>query len=418
MDKIILAGIQLKSESDEQYTSAMDECRALCEACHLEVVGEISQKSNSIDLKTGFRIGKIQELSMLCQETDADTIIFFNPLRIQTAQRISEVCGGIAVIDRTALILHIFSLRAKSRQAKLQTEMARLQYDLPRVLNDTDDGGHQRGGGVTNRGGGEMRSEIVARKYQAKINALKEELAKIENQRGQDERRRSKTQLKRAALVGYTNAGKSSLMNALLKKNHGEGSVVYEEDMLFATLDTSVRKCRHHNQEYLLYDTVGFVSNLPHTLVDAFHSTLDAARDADLLIHVIDISDPAWQHKQEVTMNTLKEIGADQIPLLTVFNKIDKENADEIEGMKVSCYTGAGLDELSNRIVSELYPKQMNTEILLPYDKMAMFDTYRKFVHIDIIEQNEKGMHLHIEGPESYVEPFRKYEIIKEKRNV
>lgn len=413
MSEIILAGIRLKSQSEEEFNAAMDECRALCDACGLTIVGEMTQNSSSIDLKTAFRSGKLQELSSLVHETNADQVVFYNPLRIQTSQRISEMCGGVDVIDRTALILHIFSMRAKTRQAKLQTEMARLQYDLPRVLSDHDEGGHERGGAVTNRGGGEMRSEIIARKYQARITDLKEELAKIETRRGQDERRRSKTLLKRAALVGYTNAGKSSFMNAMLKRCGEPGSEVLEQDMLFATLDTSVRKCREGNQEYLLYDTVGFVSDLPHMLVEAFKSTLDAARDADLLIHVVDVSDPAWQKKQEITIDTLREIGADKIPVMRVYNKIDLVQDAKYEGFGISCLTGQGIDEVSHAMIEELYPKQKSFTCLLPYDKMAMFDAYRKFLQMNILEQNEEGMLMEISGPEKYVEPFRIYSIGK-----
>jgi GTP-binding protein HflX len=413
MSEIILAGIRLKNQKEEEFLSAMDECRALCDACGLTIVGEITQNSSSVDLKTAFRSGKLEELAMLVQETNAKQVIFYNSLRIQTAQRISDACGGIEVIDRTALILHIFSLRAKSRQAKLQTEMARLEYDLPRIMNDHDDGGHERGGAVTNRGGGEMRSEIVARKYQARITDLKEELAKIEERRGQDERRRSKTMLKRAALVGYTNAGKSSLMNAMLKRCGEPGSEVWEQDMLFATLDTSVRKCKEENREYLLYDTVGFVSDLPHMLVEAFKSTLDAARDADLLIHVVDASDPDWEKKQEITRQTLREIGADKIPVLRVYNKIDLAPTACIEGYKLSCTTGQGLDEVSHAMIEMLYPKQKSILCLLPYDKMAMFDAYRKFLQMNILGQDQDGMRLEISGPEKYVEPFCRYSIGK-----
>lgn len=410
MSEIVLAGIRLKSQSEEEFVSAMAECRDLCDACGLEIVGEITQNSSSVDLKTAFRSGKVEELVALVHETNASQVVFYNALRIQTAGRLSEACG-VEVIDRTALILHIFSMRAKSRQAKLQTEMARLQYDLPRVLNDHDESGHERGGAVTNRGGGEMRSEIIARKYQARITDLKEELAKIEVRRGQDERRRSKTLLKRAALVGYTNAGKSSFMNAMLKKCGEPGSEVLEQDMLFATLDTSVRKCKEGNQEFLLYDTVGFVSDLPHMLIEAFKSTLDAARDADLLIHVVDVSDPAWQKKREITLQTLHEIGADKIPMLQVMNKVDLVPEKHFDGLFMSCLTGDGLENVSKTMIEMLYPKQNSITCMLPYDKMAMFDAYRKFLQMDILEQNEDGMLIQICGPENYVKPFRMYSI-------
>ena len=249
------------------------------------------------------------DLSIDLEKMDVDLVVFYNSLSVQMAERISAVVG-CNVIDRTALILDIFSSRARSRQAKLQTEMARLQYDLPRLLNSDNDRERERGGGVTNRGSGEMRSAIVARKYQKRIQDLKQELKKIESQRQMDERRRSKTLLRRVALVGYTNAGKSSFMNCLIQNTEASGNAVFEKDMLFATLDTSVRKIVYDKKTFFLYDTVGFVSDLPHTLVEAFKSTLDAARDADLLVEIVDVSDDDYETKMEVTENTLREIGA------------------------------------------------------------------------------------------------------------
>jgi GTP-binding protein HflX len=411
MRKAVLAGVSLK-ENAAQFESDLKECEALCQAGDIEVKAVIVQNFRSLDQKTAFRSGKLQELAGLVEETHADLIVFYNALRVQMAERISLACNGIDVIDRTALILDIFSLRARSRQAKLQTEMARLQYDLPRVLGDDNHDGHSRGGGVTNRGGGEMRSEIISRKYQARIADLRKELQKIEIHHGEDERRRNKTMMRRAALVGYTNAGKSSLMNALLSRNNSQGQRVYEEDMLFATLDTSVRRIETGARKYLLYDTVGFVSHLPHMLVEAFHSTLDAARNADLLIHVVDASDPDPSARIRITEETLKEIGAGEIPLIRVYNKIDLLAADQRpEGFAVSCRTGEGIEDLRQAILTKLYPEESQMKCLLPYGKMAMFDAYRKVLQIKILSQNETGMEILIQGPERYVNAFRSFRI-------
>ena len=411
MKKAVLAGVCLK-DTEENFAMKMEECASLCLACNLEVSGTIIQNSYSMDQKTAFRKGKLEELKNLVEMTDADLVVFYNPLRVQMAERIADACGT-EVIDRTSLILDIFSMRARTRQAKLQTEMARLQYDLPRILNsDNDNRERSRGGSVTNRGSGEMRSSLVARKYQNRIQSLKKELQKIDKQRSQDERRRSKTMMRRVALVGYTNAGKSSILNCLMCLSSAQGSEVMEKDMLFATLDTSVRMIHADAHSFLLYDTVGFVSDLPHTLIDAFHSTLDSARDADLLIHVVDASDPQWSMKASITRDTLHEIGAGEIPVLTVYNKTDllaKEHA--FEGICVSAKTGEGMKDLSQAIVSHLYPHEKTIHCHIPYDRMAMLDAYRQVLEVKEGDCDEEGMHVVLSGPQRYLDAFRNYRI-------
>lgn len=411
MKKAVLAGISLKN-APKQFASVFAETKALCQACDLEVVGEISQQARSMDQRTAFRQGKVQELSDLVRAVDADLIVFHNPLPIQVSERISSICG-VNVIDRTSLILDIFAKRARSRAARLQVEMARLQYDLPRILHETaDQSGHERGGSAYNRGAGEMRSDLVARQYAGRIAALKKELKKIEQQRWQDERRRTRTLMRRVALVGYTNAGKSSLMNAMIERSSSQGRKVMEEDMLFATLDTSVRMITYGQRRFLLYDTVGFVSDLPHTLIDAFKSTLDAARDADLLVHVVDASDPAWQDKILITEETLREIGAGSIDVLRVYNKCDLVPEEQIiEGEKISCQTGEGVDEFMKTLTERLYPKEDSGTFLLPYDRIAMIDMYKTAVTMDIAENREDGMVIHMSGPARYLAAFRAYRI-------
>jgi GTP-binding protein HflX len=412
MRKTVLAGVCLKDKNNE-FESAMNECEALCEACGMQVTARITQKSDSADTRTAFRKGKLDELHETVHATDSDLVVFLNPLSVQSAQRIAELCE-CEVIDRTALILDIFSHRARSRQAKLQTEMARLQYDLPKALAMADDHERSRGGSVTNRGAGEMRSAVISKKYQARIQDLKKELEKIGKQRSQDERRRAKTMLSRVALVGYTNAGKSSLMNALMTQSGAKGTHVDAEDLLFKTLDTSVRTIEKDRKKFLLYDTVGFVSNLPHMLVEAFRSTLDAARDADLLIEVIDGSDENAPEKTRITEKTLKEIGAGDIPVLRVYSKCDlMENRSEKEGQAVSCVTGEGLNALLDEIMKRLYPNETEMICCLPYDKMAMLETYKQMLQIEILSNEEDGMKIEIRGPRRYTQAFDEYRIIE-----
>ena len=410
MKKAVLAGIRT-DQRETDFNAAMNETESLCRACDIEVCAVIVQTSRSMDPNTAFRSGKLNELAALVSETEAELVVFHNPLRIQTAERISAA-ADVNVIDRTALILDIFAKRARSTQAKLQVEMARLQYDLPRELNSSaDESGHERGGSAYNRGAGEMRSRLIRRTYSSRIAALKKELEKIRKQKYQDERRRTRTLMRRAALVGYTNAGKSSLMNAMLKIG-GAGKSVYEEDMLFATLDTSVRMIESGSRKFLLYDTVGFVSDLPHSLIDAFQATLDAARDADLLLHVIDSSDEEWQRKAEITEDTLREIGAGDIPVLRIFTKCDlAEHTPDEERIYVSSVTGEGTERMMNEILIRLYPPEETIVCRIPYDRMGTADRYRAALIMKEIESTQDSVIMRITGPKRYTEAFADYRI-------
>ncbi|MBR3349465.1 MAG: GTPase HflX [Solobacterium sp.] len=412
MKRAVLAAIRI-DQSESEFDAALLETESLCEACEINVIAKFTQNSRSMDPNTGFRSGKLKEISAYCAECDPDLIVFHNPISIQISERVSAACG-VNVIDRTALILDIFAARARSTQAKLQVEMARLQYDLPRALNSSaDEAGHERGGSAYNRGAGEMRSRLVQRKYSERIASLRKDLEKIKKQKYQDERRRTRTMMRRVALVGYTNAGKSSLMNAMIKAGSGMGTEVYEEDMLFATLDTSVRMIPFKGRKFLLYDTVGFVSDLPHTLIDAFQATLDAARDADLLVHVIDSSDPMYERKADITADTLKQIHADEIPLIRVYTKSDLCKNDIVmeQGMLVSAKTGEGIEEFMEHMLNTLYPLEDCVKCLIPYNKMAMADAYRSVLIINTIEHTEEGMICELRGPRRYTAAFRNMKI-------
>lgn len=408
MRKAVLAGIRLKDEK-RGFNAMFSECRNLCEACHIEVVSEVIQESVSMDPRTAFRKGKLEELSACAKAVNADLIIFANDLSSASVQRIRYETG-IEVRDRTALILDIFANRAKSRQAKIQVEAAQLKYDLPRLSTNADHETHIRGGSYRNRGSGELASDVLARKYRARIKELNGELSRIERNSRNAEVRRQKAAISRCAFVGYTNAGKSSLMNALLRSQDKEDKQVFEKDMLFATLDTSVRHLKHHGQEFLLYDTVGFVSHLPRELIDAFHSTLDAARDADLLIHVIDASDPDYQEKIEITRQTLTEIGAGNIPVLRVYNKIDLcKDPSVFPGLCTSTKDGTGIAKLLDEICERLYPVEETMTCFIGYDRMALVDKCRSTCRIEILEQNENGMRIRASGPRVRLVPLLAY---------
>ena len=409
MRKAVLAGVCLNEERS-RFENRMEECRALCRAGGIEVVTEVTQNSRSMNPDTAFRAGKVQELAAAAAAAEADLVVFLQELPAGIISRLREACG-IEVIDRTALILDIFSRRARSAQAKLQVELARLNYDLPSFAADTEAEEHARGGSFRTRGSGETRTAAFRRTSRKRIARIKKELAEKEKDYQAAEHRRGKSELARCALVGYTNAGKSSLMNAVLTCNKKQERAVYADDMLFATLDSSVRSVSWNGRAFLLYDTVGFVSDLPHTLVEAFHSTLDSARSADLLIHVIDVSDPMRDEKAAVTLETLHSIGADDIPVIKVYTKADRPDTEpRPEGILVSSATGEGIPALLETICDTLYPPEKTMRVCVPYADIRILEDLRQVLKITGRTETEEGIHAVVTGPAVRMKPLERYE--------
>ena len=350
-----LAGVNTGKDR-EGYDASMQELGELAKALGFQVAGQLVQNADALTQRTYLGSGKAQELRDLVQSEAAD-IVFFNealsPMQVRNLEDILDT----EVMDRTGLILQIFSTRARTREAKLQVESARLQYLLTRLAHMRTGLSRQGGGSgrLSNKGAGEEQLELDRRHIEHRIADLRRQLSQMEKERGTQRARRLNSGLPLVALVGYTNAGKSTVLNRLLLQQENarsgntarggapaedpragglsadartpegaEGKFVFEKDMLFATLDTSVRRIVPDGMRpFLLSDTVGFIRDLPHSLVKAFRSTLEEVRFADLLIEVVDCSDPSYQEHMAVTERTLSEIGAGEVPVLHVFNKCD-----------------------------------------------------------------------------------------------
>lgn len=313
----ILIGCQLPDQTDEQFAYSMDELAALTETAGGVVLDTLSQKRERIHPATYIGKGKVEELSHLIDENEAGVIIFNSELSPSQLRNLSEQLEA-KVIDRTQLILDIFAQRARSREGMLQVELAQLQYMLPRLAGQGSSLS-RLGGGIGTRGPGETKLETDRRYIRNRISDLKKQLDNTVKHREQYRLRRKRNETLQVALVGYTNAGKSTIFNGLTKADS------YEEDKLFATLDPMTRQLKLPNgYNVLLTDTVGFIQDLPTTLVASFKSTLEEAKEADLILHVIDASHPDRERHEEIVLNLLKELDASHIPVLTVFNKIDR----------------------------------------------------------------------------------------------
>lgn len=381
MEKAILVGINLDDGTD--FERSMKELEALAKACYMDVVGIVTQNLPYVHKAFYIGSGKVEEVATLAEQLDVDVIVFDNPLSPAQLGNLKEATKK-AVLDRTNLILQIFSTRARTREAKLQVEVANLQYLLPRLVGAYDALSRQGGGSgaMSNKGSGEKKLELDRRRIEKRLTLLRRELKEVEGERVTQRKSRMKSDLAVVALVGYTNAGKSSIMNGLLAyANEDEEKQVFEENMLFATLDTTVRKIDIPQKKgFLLTDTVGFIDKLPHQLVKAFHSTLEEVKSADLLLHVVDISDPDYKEHIRVTKETLHELEADDIPTIVVFNKCDltaradnvKElleaedlsNVDRIFTSAKDEETIPYLAQLINRLA---YPQEKACELLIPF---------------------------------------------------
>lgn len=410
-DKAIIVGVQLQNEPNFAY--AMEELGNLAEACNLEVVDQLSQKASRINPTHYIGTGKIQELAALLEAHDAPIVIFngeLSPSQIRNLESSLER----QVIDRTILILNIFAERAKTKEAQLQVEVARLQYMLPRLTGLRESLGRQGGGaGLKNRGAGETKLELDRRRIEERITALQVELQQQVSRRQIQRKQRHKNEVPVVCLVGYTNTGKSSLMNVMVETYHpGSNKQVFAKDMLFATLETSVRSIElPDNKTFLLTDTVGFVSQLPHHLVKAFRSTLEEVTEADLLIHVVDISDDQHEQHMAVTAETLKALGADQIPTVYAYNKADLTDLTypRIEGDNVylSAKQNRGMGELTDLIRSHVFTDYIQSEILIPFDRGNVVSYFNEHAHVQVTSYEETGTRLVLECRKADFEKFR-----------
>ena len=407
----IIVGININNKNN--FEESIIELKNLCIACDMEVVGKVEQNLKKINPTFYMGSGKIEELQDLIEKTNAEIIVFNNELSASQIKNIEEEvkCN---VIDRTALILDIFANRAKTREAKLQVEVARLQYELPRLIGANENLGRQSGGvGTKNRGAGETKLELDRRRIEDRIASLNKELEILKYQRNTQKNKRKKSNIPNVALVGYTNAGKSSVMNVLVENFiNKEDKKVFEKNMLFATLETYVRNIKlHNNKSFLLYDTVGFVGDLPHNLVKAFRSTLEEVCDADLLVHIIDISNPNYKNQIDVTNETLSQIGADNIPMIYVYNKIDLIDLDKLDNNKIliSAKRDIGIDRLIESICEKVFENYIRFKLKIPYSEGKMISNIMENATILDSEYIEDGVIFNIECSEKEYVKYKQY---------
>lgn len=404
MNKVLIVGMNLVTGQKKQnFDLAMNEMVSLVEACNMEPVGRVEQNMESANAATYIGAGKVQEVREMVKALEADMVVFDNGLSPIQLRNLSRELG-CAVMDRTTLILEIFSARAKTREAKLQVEVARLQYMLPRLVGLHDALSRQGGasGAMSNKGAGEKKLELDRRKLEQRLTTMRRELENIAEERKTQRKKRTESGIPRVALVGYTNAGKSTIMNAMLSAYvEDEEKKVYEADMLFATLDTTVRKIVPTDKNaFLLSDTVGFISNLPHNLVKAFRSTLEEVREADLLVQVIDYSDENYMEHIRVTEDTLKELGAEKIPMIYAFNKADLCGMGEfatIQGdnkLYLSAKSRSGVETLIALITGKLSAGYRDCSFIIPYERGDLVSYFNDNAVVYCTEYREDGVYM------------------------
>lgn len=403
--------VGLCTPQERQFEHSMEELISLCEACNMEVVGKLTQSLPAPHQALYIGTGKVQEVIDTCVALEADIVVFDNALSPSQVRNLNMEIDK-PIMDRTALILEIFNDRAKTSEAKLQVELARLQYLLPRLAGMGTALSRQGGGSGSrsNKGAGEKKLELDRRHIEHRINECKKELEAVKKNRITQRKSRKNSAIPQVSLVGYTNAGKSTIMNQLLsfygnsEIANNEHKMVLQKDMLFATLETTIRKITPPGKSpFYLSDTVGFIDKLPHNLVDAFRSTLEEACEADLLVQVVDVSDPYYKEHMRVTNETLTELGAGHIPQLIVYNKADRVEASFAlpkvgrHQIHTVAQKGVGIPELMEMIMSEIYGKLFHAEVLLPYTEGSLHSLMQKEATILQQEYRAEGIYLELE---------------------
>lgn len=392
LERVLLVGVDTGEE--QNFEGSMEELKQLAKACYMEPVGTVIQRMEFVHKALYIGTGKVQEVRDAAQALDAQLILFNDTLTPSQIKNLQDELKT-PVIDRTTLILNIFEMRARTREAKLQVETAKLQYLLPRLVGMHEALTRQGGtsGSMSSRGAGEKKLELDRRHIEHRISELRKELDAISRERETQRKRREQSRIPLVALVGYTNAGKSTIMNHMVERFVGdEEKKVLEKDMLFATLDTTIRRINTgNNQDFLLTDTVGFIHKLPHGLVMAFRSTLEEIKGADLLLQVVDVSDPGYQEQMETTKETLRELGAGDIPMLIAFNKADRlfENPYPRTAGTNKIYISArqpeSIELLVKEIIRRVYADYEEVRLLIPYEKGSIVSYLQE--NAQILEQ-------------------------------
>ncbi|MCQ2555003.1 MAG: GTPase HflX [Clostridia bacterium] len=413
--RAILVGIY----NEEDITYSMQELKGLAEAVNSEVLGIMTQKLDKPNPGTVIGKGKVEELKELISNMEADTVIFNDELKgIQLRNLEDEL--GVHVIDRTILILDIFARRATSKEGKLQVELAQLKYRLPRLIG-FGKSLSRLGGGIGTRGPGETKLETDRRHIEKRVDELKKELEELNFVRSTKRKKREKNEVPVVSLVGYTNAGKSALMNRILSEcGADEEKTVFEKNMLFATLDTSERKVvLDSNHEFILVDTVGFVSKLPHSLVEAFKATLEDVKYSDLLVHVVDSSFSESDFQVEVTETVLKEIGAGDKDRIMAYNKMDLTDGacpvfrgSDMAQISISAKENINIDKLLEMIKEHLFKDEIETELLIPYTRGDISSYLMEKADVKKYDYRDNGTYFELRISEKDYQRLKEYEII------
>jgi len=414
INRAYLLGVRGPRMAEGEAETLLDELEELVSNLSIGVatkqVVKVREPSAAFLLGTG----KMQEIKEEIEARGCDSLIFDEPLSAGQQRNWEKELGGkILVIDRQEIILDIFNSRAQTREASLQVELARLEYELPRMKRAWSHLDRQRGGGAVQRDAGETQLEMDQRMIRMRISRLKKELVEVLQHREVQRKKRHRVPLPTASIVGYTNAGKSSLLNQVTE------SEVLAADKLFATLDPTTRRAELPNgQTLLMTDTVGFIRRLPHRLVEAFKATLEEAVVATFLIHVLDASSPDVQHHYETTMNVLKELGAEEKTILTVFNKIDwVEDRMELamlrhdypEALFISVKTGEGLDALMAKCVECISEWGVHVELLMPHDRYDLVNRLHEAGAVSSKEVRDDGVHIEGALPQRLLDPVRPF---------
>lgn len=386
---------------------SLDELEELAETAGAEVVGRMSQKRDKPDSGTFLGSGRLEELGDFCKNNEVDLVIADSELAPAQLRNI-EKATDVRVIDRTTLILDIFAERARSNEGKLQVELAQMRYSLPRLMGQGTKLS-RLGGGIGTRGPGETKLESDRRHIRRRIKALEDEFDALEKRRSLARARREKDGVETVVIVGYTNAGKSTLMNTLTEAG------VLAQDKLFATLDpTSRALVLPDGRRVMLIDTVGFIRRLPHHLVEAFKSTLEEAVCAKVILNVCDASDPECAEHLKVTNDLLEELGCSGKPIIPVFNKCDLPQADEAAmrlpgAVNISALEGKGLDELLDAVAKALPPTRAKAKLLIPYSDGAAAAALRKDGVITVEDYRADGLYLELTADVSLIDRYQDY---------